>query len=128
MIPHSEWEWYGDVGHCCVGRWCRFHLHTRIGAFIVSTIGQYVHPRHSGGSEQEEAKWLKQHPNGEEIGCDRLYETFVFRHSGNRCGGACNCGEMMVEDYSEIDSLGANDQRTANENHMTLCLKYANME
>ncbi|RMG89795.1 MAG: hypothetical protein D6706_20640 [Chloroflexi bacterium] len=123
MIPQSEWKWSGHAGHLCVGRWCRFHLHTQVGRVIVSTVGEYLHPRHSGGSEQAEAEYLKEH-GYEEIGYGRKYETMVFM-AGKPCDApGCCCG-FPTHNGLEEDSAAYNDARSANEGHMEMCLKWA---
>ena len=78
-VPESAWRWYGLNGHFICGRWCRYHLTTKVGRYFVSTVGMYVHPSDSGGGEQSEYAWLKLHPNGREIGMDHYYETMVFK-------------------------------------------------
>ena len=50
MVPKSEWVWYGYPGHLCVGRRCAYHLSTRIGSYLVSTVGAY-YPLGSGKME-----------------------------------------------------------------------------
>jgi hypothetical protein len=88
-IPPGEWEWFGSAAHFCCGRWCRFHMATRVGPVVVSTLGEYVHPSRSGGSERAEAERLGTNRPGEDVGHGRKYETAVFR-AGPRCG--CGCG------------------------------------
>ena len=117
----SSWEWYGSAAHFCCGRWCRFHMATKVGPWLVSTVGEYVHPRHSGASEKTEAEWLKENWPGEEIGYGRKYETMVFE-AGKTC--ECGCGLPTI-DGSAVDFMGANTAGDARENHMALCRKYA---
>jgi hypothetical protein len=122
----QDWEWYGLSGHCIIGRWCRFHMLTNVGNYLVSTIGQYVHPTHSNGSEKSDAEWCAAHPNGDELGPGRTYETFVFPHDGSRCSNdKCGCGQVVPSSWTEVDSLPANDPGTARKNHMELCRKWA---
>lgn len=83
MIPQKDWKWFGQAGHFICGQWCRFHLCTKIGRSIVSTVGLYVHPSKSGGSEHTEFEYLKLHPNGDTIGCDRFYERTARSSSPN---------------------------------------------
>lgn len=124
MIPHSEWKWYGNAGHLCVGRWCRFHLATEIGDYLVSTVGEYVHPTKSKASEYEESLFLAEHPLGEEIGCGRLFETMVFRVDGHCVAEGCNCGMPKVAGF-ELASSGYNTRKDATEGHMKLCIEIA---
>jgi hypothetical protein len=79
---------------------------TKIGKFIISTVGEY-------------------YPNGpqtkmEIVGLDRFYETFVFEFN-NWCECGCKTPEI---DPAELDSLAANTREDARRNHIELCLKY----
>jgi hypothetical protein len=90
-------------------------------------VGEYVHPRHSKGNEADEFSWLKNNWPGEDIGCDRKYETMVFL-AGERCVATdCGCGLPSI-DGSERDMLPANTAKEAAENHMVLCKKYAEIQ
>jgi len=55
----------GDAGHFCDANRCRFHLHTHIGRYCISTIGDYYPLDARDGAPKE-------------IGAGRLYETIVF--------------------------------------------------
>ena len=124
-IPKAEWRWFGDVAHLIVGRWCRFHLATQVGPWLVSTVGRYVHPRHSKGSESGEAAWLAKNPNGEEIGLSRFYETMVFR-AGVPCDAyGCECGMPSLANAIELDMRGYMDAKAATEGHHAMCEKWA---
>ncbi len=125
MIYREDWEWYGNAAHLIVGRWCRFHLATKIGDMIVSTVGEYVHPRHSGSSERTEAEWLQKNWPGEEVGCDRKFETMVFAWDGTYC--ECGCGLPKIIP-SELACNGYNDHHAAREGHLEMCLRAANGE
>ena len=126
MIPPNEWEWYGVAGHLCVGAWCRFHLHTKVGNYIVSTVGEYVPLSASNGHERDEAAWLEENWPGMDIGYKRKYETMVFRWSGERCEtDTCGCGQALVGDYSELTCRGYNTRGDATNGHMQTCQEYA---
>lgn len=114
MIPREKWKWQGSAAHFVAAASCRWHLCTVVGDYVVSSVGEYV-PYVPRGKEAFE-----------KIGCDRLYETFVF-HGGGACADSgCTCGgEVRVHDFSEIDSLGANTRAEAAANHEALCLKWA---
>ena len=125
-IPIDQWQWYGSPGHLIVSRWCRFHLLTEVGDWIISTVGEYVHPRHSGGSEKVENDWLEENWPGEEIGPGRRYETMVFRFKNkHRC--ECGCGRPIPDSWDDVYMQGANDAKSARANHYALCEKYAGM-
>ena len=107
-IPENKWEWYGLPAHLCVSAYCRFHLVTRIGKYVISTVGDY-HPRNQAYDGP-----------AEEIGFKRLYETYVFKWKG-RCP-CCNMPKIILD---EIKSIGCNDAKTARKNHMDLCYEFA---
>ncbi len=115
MIQESKWRWYGNAGHLCVGEYCRFHLTTRVGEFLVSTVGDYF-------PDSKVAEICK-HPkdNPQEIGCGRLFETMVFLTTGP-C--PCGCG-MPAIDAAELDFSGYNDRKAANEGHLRMCREWA---
>jgi len=109
-ITQDKWKWFGLPGHFIGGSSCVHHLATKVGKHLISTVGEY---RPKG----EDGKRTK-------IGCGRFFETFVFKTIGGQC--ECGCG-LPVFDPSEIDSLHANDAKTADRNHITLCKKYAGL-
>ena len=123
--PPETWKYFGNPGHFICARWCRYHLCTQVGPFLVSTVGEFVHPRHGKGSEILEAKWLKDNWPGEEIGCDRKYETMVFE-AGTPCEAeGCDCGLPSPADLSELDVAGYNVPGDAARGHHEMCLKWA---
>lgn len=127
-IPKDQWQWFGNAGHFICGQWCRFHLVTLVGKYVVSTVGEYVHPRHGKGSERAEMEWLAANFPGEDIGCGRKFETMVF-HAGPPCNAdGCNCGMPTLSPATEIDSAAYNDRGAANRGHLELCEKWASRE
>jgi len=126
-IPENEWKWFGLAAHFICGRWCRFHMATQIGQFVVSSVGMYVHPRHSQGSERKEAEWLRENPEGEDIGCDRKAETMVFRATDCIC--TCGCGMPMLDfERGEITVRGYKTIADATKGHMEMCNEVAAWE
>ena len=123
-IPVEEWQWFGNPGHFICGQWCRFHLCTRVGSYLVSTVGEYVHPRHSAGSEQTEEEWLNKNWPGEMIGCDRYDETMVFKAGPPCLTGGCMC-ETPELDGGELDMNGYMTRGDAARGHFELCLKWS---
>lgn len=141
IVPPEKWEWFGHAAHFICGRWCRFHLATKVGDYLISTVGEYWPER---GSREihariHDAKWLakNQHLKGDyfgaaymkrfgydTIGCDRKYETMVFA-AGPRCKAKdCGCGLPEIGG-SEIDFLGYNDAGSATKGHMALCARWS---
>lgn len=127
MIEQSDWEWFGDPGHFICAQWCRFHLCTKVGRYIISTVGAYVHPRHSKGSESTDSDWLRRNWPGADIGLGRKYETMVFE-AGERCdSGECGC-RMPTITGEELACDGYNKPGEAATGHLKMCLKYAQEE
>lgn len=124
MIPTDKWEWYGHAAHFCCGRWCRFHMATKVGNYLVSTVGEFVHPRHSGGSEQTEAAWLVENWPGEDVGVNRKYETMVFKAGAPCAGKGCKCGMPAISGH-ELDFKGYNTAGEACAGHLALCKRWA---
>lgn len=115
MINAKDWKWSGLAHHLIGGANCRFHMATQIGNVIISTVGEYWLDKASMEKLGEEGPL--------EIGLGRTFETFVFKASDNLC--TCGCGLNLIHDYTEIDSLAANTRAEATENHMKLCVKWA---
>ena len=117
-IPADRWVWDGHAGHFIGSRSCQFHLNTRIGGYIVSTVGEYRLPK--GHPVDGKSIGGEEYAEFESIGLGRLFETYVFRASGEGYG--------EVDEFVEVDALNANDHDTANRNHMALCQKYAELQ
>lgn len=126
-IPVGEWIWHGYAGHFCCGRWCRFHLLTEIGGYFVSTVGAYVHPTRSGGSEATEAEWLKDNWPGADVGYGRKFETMVFQIKGHCLTSDCDCGQPQGTG-DEVDFDGYNTAGEAKAGHAAMCTKWASRE
>ncbi len=90
-------------------------------------------------AEVHDVAWLKQnrHLRGdtfdaaymkrfgyEEIGCDRKYETMVFKVNGETCTAEdCNCGlPTIIPD--ELDFAGYNEAGAATAGHYAMCEKW----
>lgn len=97
---------------------------TQVGPWLVSTVGEYVHPMHSGGREVDENAWLVAHPMGEEIGCGRFFETMVFL-AGEACAvSGCDCG-LPENSGSSLDFDGYQTRGEATQGHLAMCDKWA---
>ena len=136
----ANWKWYGHAGHFICAQWCRFHLCTVVGGYLVSTVGEYWPYREVREIHAKvyDPGWLadNQHLKGdtfdaaymkrfgfETIGCDRKYETMVFR-AGKPCTFKdCRCGLPTI-DGSELDFGGYNNAGEAAKGHYTLCQKW----
>lgn len=133
MISKDEWVWMPHAGHFILGDQCQFRLNTRIGKFIISTVGEYLPDSHvrevyakSRGIELEgigdarESDYLKK-IGYEEIGSGRKYETMVFKAKKSER----KCCPWEMESASELDSKAYNEPNAAYEGHLRMCEKYA---
>lgn len=129
-VPPREWKWYGQHGHLMCGQWCRFHLCTAVGPWVVSTLGIYVPPMFQ--NEIQEAAWFREHPDGEPIGASPVpgmpgpcYESMVFVIAGHCDEDACGrCGQPIHHG----DDRDQDRYRTAGEatrGHWALCEKWS---
>lgn len=107
----SQWVWYGHAGHLCVANSCRFHLCTKVGRYLVSTVGDYFmdNKRETLGAE-----------------ADSFFETYVFNaYPGTQCLDTnCLCGMPKV-DFNQIEGVRCATAGDAARTHMKMCKKYA---
>jgi hypothetical protein len=133
-IDESQWEWYGNAMHFICGQSCRFHMGTKIGSFIISTVGEYLPDSQVrdilamsrnkplvGNGDAREADWMNKH-GYEDIGLDRKYETMVFKASGKTCECGCFLPQIIP---SELDFEGYNDPKSATAGHRAMCQQWA---
>lgn len=141
MTNESEWEWFGVAGHFICGYYCRFHLATKVGGYLVSTVGWYwpEQPIRLIHAEIHDPVWTRQNATlrgdawdaaymarfgYEEIGCDRLFETLVFVAGPPCARPGCVCGVPQI-DGMELEARGYNDVAEAIQGHMELCREWA---
>ncbi len=138
IYPRDAWRHYGTAGHLIVSSDCRFHLHTHVGPWRVSTVGEcwpsrasreihatiYDATWHRANTmlrgDAYDAAYMKRF-GFEQVGYNRTYETMVFRSDGPVCAEPdCQCGEASVTSWSELDVDGANQRGEAAANHWRL--------
>jgi len=115
LHPRESWVWQGSAAHFICGPWCRFHLATVVGQWLVSTVGEYV--------SAYDTKMHGESAQPTTIGHKRLYETMVFR-----AGAACaepECGGEYHADGQELDFAPANTRAEAYAAHRRLCELWA---
>lgn len=139
-IPESRWKWFGNAGHFIMGESCRFHLCTLIGKHLVSTVGQLWHESEvreimarsrgivlEGRGDAREHDYMKK-IGYDTIGCDRKFETMVFKVTGETCTDpACDCGMPKI-DPTELDYGAYNEAGAATRGHMEICKRWATGE
>lgn len=104
----TKWVWCGYPGHFIGAADCQMHLHTRVGDFRVSTVGDYRPPGHTHGPK----------PIG--AGEDSLYETFVFE-----VAGFGEHGEGTPTTWGEVEARRYATAEEAEAGHMELCRRFA---
>lgn len=113
--PKETWKWYGNAGHLCVSNWCRFHLTTLVGDYVISTVGEYFPPH---ATERD----CPQKPAPIGSGEDSIYETMTFKWTGNTC--ECGCGLPNI-DGSELECKRYKTAKEATIEHYKTCEKYS---
>ena len=111
-ISRDQWEWFGNAGHLCVADFCRFHLTTKVGSHLISTVGEYYPPSQINREKPEN------------ISGDFIYETMVFF-----IDGACPCG-CGLPLHSGIDIIcnKYNTPKEATDGHESTCERVARGE
>lgn len=116
-VPAELWEWYGRPAHFCGSFNCRYHLATRVGKLVVSTVGEYILEKDEAAARYGDyLAWCQPLDAS-----GHLFETKVF-HLEKVCpdGTCCDLAPIIV-DYRELKKLGANTPADARKNHLTLC-------
>ena len=141
-VTKDKWIWMPHPAHFICSHDCKFFLATKVGKYIISTVGEYwpdqvVRRIHA---EIHDPKWHKEnnHRKGddydheymkrfgyEEIGWNRKYETMVFRAIKTPENG-CKACPYVIESGSNIDEAHYNEPEDAYKGHMKMCRKFAN--
>jgi len=136
----KKWIWMPHPAHFICARDCEFFLSTYVGKYIVSTVGELWLSRSSREIHADvyDKKWLveNRHLLGDafdsaymkrfgfdDIGCDRKYETMVFKAVKAEVKNSC-C-PYRIDVRKEVDFLGYNDPNLARQGHMKLCNKWS---
>jgi len=134
-------RWFGHAAHFILGHRCRFHLATQVGKYLVSTVGELwsERPTREIIARSDDPKWLEanRHLLGDDfdhayfkrfgydtVGCDRKYETMVFKAGAPCKSKDCGCGLPTI-DGSEQDFAGYNDAGSATAGHLKLVKKWS---
>ncbi len=133
MTPASKWVWMPHTGHLCVGMDCRFHLNTRVGRYVVSTVGEYLPDSSSwhiyaqgkgvtlsGLGDDLRADFLKK-VGYIEVGFKRTYETMVFRAKKVKD----SCCPWQMDEPTELDMEGYSQAGEAYAGHLRMCAKWS---
>ena len=134
IVTKDKWVWMPHPAHFIMSDWCRFTLATKIGKYIVSTVGELV-PDETVREIHCQVMGIKLEGKGDarlvdfmkkagfqELGYNRIYETMVFKcrkDSKNLC-----CGWTIMVDKC-VDSDGYTDAVSARKGHMKYCRKWS---
>lgn len=138
-IGPENWVWMPHPGHFICAQDCRFHLNTYVGGYIVSTVGE-LEPDMGvreikarvrgivleGIGDARRADAMKK-LGWDSIGCDRTYETMVFKARRGPKGQKEDCCPWR-QSGSSLDFAGYNDAESARKGHLKLCKKWASRD
>lgn len=103
----------GMAGHFICASRCRWHRCTDVNEkWRVSSVGCFQR-------NDTDRQWS-------EIGCDRLFETMVFRLGSSLC--KCGCGEREIDSFTEIDFAPYNTVKDAQAGHEEMVAKWMEIE
>lgn len=131
MIPESEWHWFGWPKHFIGANDCAFHMATKIGDVIVSTVGDYrpydkfFDQKGNLLSQYETLRGIaKREP--QEIGFRRFYETMTFKAIPARC----DCCDWEIDPSTEgyggqTSEFGYLTASEAEKGHLKVCYEIA---
>ena len=104
------WQWLGYPAHFLCAHSCAFHMATKVGKYIVSSVGDY---RPDGMDKKKVTIGA---------GENSFFETYVFK-AGGIC--SCGCGEPRIDSGCEIDGIRSATATEARKRHLAMCRKYA---
>jgi hypothetical protein len=140
MITKDKWVWMPHAGHFVGGNHCRFRLNTRVGKYIISTVGELwwddrqvreIHARiHDPQWHIENNDLMGDYYSSayfkrfgfEELGYGRTYETMVFAAVADKTNSCCPW-RADIGTFFEMDGYKTSDD--AYKGHFRLCNKYA---
>ena len=117
---------------------CRFFLSTKVGDYIISTVGELWQDRQVREIHAQvyDPKWLEENKSlkGDyfdhaymkkfgyaDIGCDRKFETMVFK----AVKAKEKCCPFRIDVSNEVDFNSYNEADKAYAGHYKLCEKWA---
>lgn len=138
-VPKDKWLWMPHAGHFIMGHACQFHLATKVGKYLVSTVGEYwpdsqIRRIHA---QVHDPKWLADNADlkgdywdhayakrfgFEEIGASRKYETMVFKIKKS---GGCKACPYTAAGGQDLDFEGYTEPEDAFAGHYKMCAKWA---
>jgi len=138
-VGKDKWVWMPHPAHFICSYDCKFVLATKVGKYIISTVGEYFPDAPireimatSRGVKLEGIGDARRHDfmkkiGFEELGIGRLYETMVFKAVKSSVKGknACPACPFQISSGSDLDFMGYKTSKEAYEGHMKMCKKWA---
>lgn len=141
-VTKDKWVWLPHPAHYICSDKCEFVMATKVGRYIISTVGQYwperavreIHARihdpkwHAENNNLKGDRYdyeYKKRFGYEEIGYQRKFETMVFP-SKKMPEGGCEACPYTIKSGRNIDEEHYNEAKDAYKGHMKMCVKYAN--
>lgn len=134
MISKEKWVWLPHPAHFICSDSCRFVLATKVGRYIVSTVGEYVPDepvreihcqvygiKLVGMGYARLADYMKK-VGYQELGVARTYETMVFKCVKDRENKCCG---WKISALEQLDFSGYNNPEQARKGHYMLCNKWS---
>lgn len=138
-ITKDKWIWMPHPAHFICASDCKFFLSTKVGNYIISTVGELWQDRQVREihAQVHNPEWLKEnrHLKGDnfdnaymekfgfaEIGLDRKYETMVFKAKKSNI----KCCPFVIVSSQDLDMDSYNKPEEAYRGHYKLCNKWAN--
>jgi hypothetical protein len=131
-MKKANWVWMPHAGHFIMGKDCQFVLNTYIGKYIVSTVGE-LWPDSQVRKITAECRKILIEGRGDawdydymqkigfaDLGCDRKYETMVFK--AKKAEGCC---PWRMANGHDLDFQGYNDPKDAYLGHLKMCVKWS---
>ncbi len=134
----DKWVWMPHPAHFILSYDCKFFMATKVGKYIVSTVGEYFPDALvreiiaksrgitlEGMGDARRADYMRK-IGFDDIGYGRKYETMVFKAiKSMKNGKGCNACPFIIKSGSELDANGYNTPEDAYKGHMEMCNKWA---
>lgn len=139
VIPKDKWVWMPHPAHFICAQDCKFFLATKIGKYIISTVGEYF-PDYQireifaesrgvnleGKGDARRADYMKK-IGFEDLGHERKYETMVFESMKTPKDGRgyCEACPFRIKSGHDIDFNGYKKSKDAYKGHLEMCEKWS---
>lgn len=139
VITRDKWIWMGHPGHFICSRDCRFFMCTKVGKYLISTVGEYL-PDYQIREIMAESRKVVLEGKGDarladymkKIGYEDLhfdgwkYETMVFPIGKRKVPkGDETCCPYSASNWRGLDEIYYKTGKEAFEGHYKMCSKWA---